>query len=222
MSSEPAYNEKYQDWSGYEKSKYYHWRTPMPAFMQDLMDAIDDSDHETVQSILDEHGDEVEWMARDSQWHSMLNMAVKRNDLKMVDLLLDYGALIEWSGSESFDKLRPLSNAIWWGHNDIAHRLIDRGADIDGDGPKYGVDTQRGWTGVPITIAHARGNVEMVDRLLRSGARSGIWNEHEEEIPVVPLDGESLVDAYVRIREETYGSMLNSSDEDEQCVDDDE
>ena len=197
-----SYNERYQNWSGYEKSKYYQWREPMHPCMNDLMDAIDDSDHEQVAQLIHMNEDNIQWMTRDSQWHSMVNMAVKRDDLEMVRLLLDNGALIEWSGSENFDKQRPLSYAIYLGHNEIADLLLDYGADPNGDGPKYSNDPQQGWGGSPVTMAYLKRNVPLLNRLREAGAEEDIHDGNLNKVSVIQNPHESWAEAYIRTRDE--------------------
>jgi ankyrin repeat protein len=59
---------------------------------------------------------------------SPLSLACTLGKIECVEILLDYGAT--FTNEDAFDQT-PLMHASYWGYDDIAQLLIDRGADVN-------------------------------------------------------------------------------------------
>ena len=163
-AQQPKYNEEKPN--DYEKGTYYpyrnDWTPEVRKIMTSFMDAVEASDHELVERLMRMHGEKIDLEARDSTFHSLVNMAVRRHDNKMVELLLDIGADIEWAGTKTHLRYKPLHYAIAINQLDTAQLLIDRGANVNAFSP----DGQ----GNPIHSAACHGNLDAIRLLLNNGA----------------------------------------------------
>lgn len=95
---------------------------------------------------------------------SPLGIAAGQGDKEIVTLLLDAGADVN-EGTRmpnASGEATPLCNAIWWGHDEIAELLLERGATTRGAGGKY-YDSIFGWA-----VQHA--SPRIVQLLLEHGA----------------------------------------------------
>lgn len=83
-------------------------------------------------------------------------------------MLLDWGLPVDCRDSLSGSDT-PLNESVRCGHLDVACLLVERGADVNiGFQPRRGLDT-------PIFLAAQQGDMEMVEMLLKAGARVDIY-----------------------------------------------
>ena len=97
-----------------------------------------------------------------------LHLAVKMNELRLVQLLVDYGANVDVVDGKSGHS--PLYLAAQLDHIDVAALLLKYGANVQ-LGSYYGC--------TPIQAASARAHHAMVRLLLQNGVCPSIWNKSE-------------------------------------------
>ncbi|MBM3727915.1 MAG: hypothetical protein FJW40_21130 [Acidobacteria bacterium] len=101
-----------------------------------------------------------------------LAAAVWRNDVPLIEILLDHGAVI----NEARDETKPLLNQmIRWGQVAQSLWLLDRGASPD-------IPDERGWTALHQAVS--RGN----DRMLRACLDAGANRTAQDRDGLTPLD----------------------------------
>eukprot|EP00979_Chaetoceros_neogracilis_P014180 scaffold4476_cov293-Chaetoceros_neogracile.AAC.3 len=91
---------------------------------------------------------------------SPLSLACNLGKIECVEILLDYGAT--FTNEDAFDQT-PLMHASYWGHDDIAQLLIDRGADVN-------QTTTSTYAGFALDSAVENLQPHMVEFLIRHGA----------------------------------------------------
>jgi ankyrin repeat protein len=91
-----------------------------------------------------------------------LILAVRRNQPVEVDRLIAQGADVDADKIKGFEGRPPLFHAATYGYADIAQKLIEKGAKVDGGAHGGGV--------TPLMAAALNGSAPMVALLLKSGA----------------------------------------------------
>lgn len=91
-----------------------------------------------------------------------LHMAAARGQAEVCGFLIEQGADVNPIGA--YDDCIPLHQAAWNGHIEVAGVLLDHGADINRRSGRIHTNEPLGWAAVA-------GQVEMVDFLLKRGAR---------------------------------------------------
>jgi hypothetical protein len=89
-----------------------------------------------------------------------LSLACNLGKIECVEILLDYGAT--FTNEDAFDQT-PLMHASYWGYDDIAQLLIDRGADVN-------QTTTSTYAGFALGSAVEHLQPHMVEFLIRHGA----------------------------------------------------
>lgn len=122
---------------------------------EQLVDAVLAGDVATAQLAL-EAGADPNLLDAETR-NDPLSLAVTRDDVAMVELLLDHDAMFEWP-EVGFSHLQV---AAEFGGADVAAALLAAGADPNGVGAGIGG---------PLAIAAYAGNVDVVAELLAAGA----------------------------------------------------
>uniref|UniRef100_A0A6C0AUX0 Uncharacterized protein n=1 Tax=viral metagenome TaxID=1070528 RepID=A0A6C0AUX0_9ZZZZ len=166
---------------------------------QELIDAVVRNDTNTVYNILNT-GVNVNYMNYTGS--TPLLVAVRRGNLDIVRLLLDYGAMLQAPGSN----FNALKEAAMSGHIHVVNELLDRGAnpgwvDMFGKGIVERVNTESRLN------LNAVKRMEMVDLLIRKGIpqytredaeRDGVLAQYDQivlerrALPMVVRDASSL------------------------------
>lgn len=144
-----------------EKSLHKVPSTQIPLIR--IIDVADPS-LQQVARLLENHAVDVN--AQDGYGNTALSMAVRKNRVDLVKLLLGRGAdphIVDWFGS------RPLDSAAYTNKLDVAKTLLE-----------YGANPNIYWGDSPLHSAFAMASDEMVELLASYGAHIFCVNQHGE------------------------------------------
>ena len=99
--------------------------------------------------------------------HSLLHIAAHYGQIKVVELLLERGALVD---AQDKNKCTPLHLAAQVGHTEVVRLLLERGALVDAQEANQ-------WT--PLHLAAHFGETKVVELLLERGALVDVQEEHQ-------------------------------------------
>jgi len=94
-----------------------------------------------------------------------LTLAIETNNLKMVEILLDGGAEINWPNYEIANGFLPIHTACMYNVIDIVKLLVNRGANIN-------LKTRTEERLTPLFISIFKGNTELLELLLKNKAQT--------------------------------------------------
>jgi ankyrin repeat protein len=160
--------------------------TPMPNPSDDLTNAVLDGDAATAVRVLSEHPELVS-DPDDARW--LLRAAAKRNDLAIVEKLVECGADIHKDDGDSPEGL--VYDAARAGAIDVVRWMLARGAVLNYD---YGKKRRC----LSVISAAREGYLEVVKLLVEHGAEFNLpWN-HETALSAAEDNGHKDVAKYLR------------------------
>ena len=118
--------------------------------------AVEESNTKKIDSYLDRGGQLRDINLRDSEGKTPLQIAVERNDIKVVDFLIRKGAIF---GSDN------LKIAVERGYKEIAKLLIDKGVDVNEISYINSYEA-------PLSTAIKKNDIKMVELLISLGAEA--------------------------------------------------
>ncbi len=166
-----------------DNGEIFYNRTPLQT---EFEKAVGKNDSDKTEKILKEHPE----FALDETYfwnEGILLFAAKKNDRKMIDLLMSYGAkvpsLLKWAQFYYFERLDGATyimergmnpNTMSWQHVTILHDMAQKGfMDKAELLIKHGADinpVDEAYQSTPLGLAARWGHVEIVEYLLKQGA----------------------------------------------------
>lgn len=134
---------------------------------EQLVDAIRTADVDLATRALDAGADPN--LLDDATGNNPLSLAITRDDVQMVEVLLGAGAQVEFEDSG----FAMLGLAAQFAGGSVAQAILDTGADpngvsfMDEDGNELSY-------GGPLFTAATQGNIDVMDALLQAGARTDV------------------------------------------------